>query len=70
MCVPSNKIAIYQGNSTMLQQCRKIGFYDVSEQVLNVEQLYIQIGSNEEGLLIVRIYDGDLMIIEQPMIVN
>lgn len=68
--IPLKKLAIYQGNSILLADCTKIGFFDLSEQIETLENYSIQIGSTEQGMLIVRIYDFDQLLIELPMTVD
>lgn len=70
VALPSKKLSIYQGNSVLLDECRKIGFYDLSEQILSLDNYFVQFGSNEIGMLKVRIYKGEQILTEQPMTIN
>lgn len=68
--IPLKKLSIYQGNSILLDDCTKIGFFDLSEQILLLDNFYVQIGSTKQGMLLVRIYEGEQLLTEQPMTIN
>jgi molecular chaperone DnaK (HSP70) len=65
--IPSRRLAIYQGNSVLLDECRKIGFLDLTDKISTIENYTLQIESNLQGMISVYIYKGEQLLYEQPM---
>ncbi|WP_462409381.1 Hsp70 family protein [Neobacillus sp. Marseille-QA0830] len=60
-------VAVYQGNSSLLKNCSQIGVVDVTSYIPDVSDVKLQLGTNETGAILFRLYKGGRLVAEDEV---